>query len=46
MRWQSVAAKGFLLTKQTLLEKGVPDRIVIERALEVMRASRHTTNSG
>ncbi len=35
-----------LLTKQTLREKDLRDRIIIERALEVMRTLRHTTDSG
>jgi hypothetical protein len=42
----TINLEGLLLTKQTLREKDVPDRIVIERALEVMRASRKTTDSG
>jgi len=41
----TINLEGLLLTKQTLREKDVPDRIVIERALEVMRTSRHTTDS-
>ncbi len=40
----TINLEGLLLTKQTLREKDVPDRIIIERALEVMRASRHTTD--
>jgi len=42
----TINLEGLLLTKQTLREKDVPDRIIIERALEVMRTSRHTTDSG
>jgi len=42
----TINLEGLLLTKQTLREKDVPDRIIIERALEVMRKSRHTTDSG
>jgi hypothetical protein len=41
----TISLEGLLLTKQTLREKDVPDRIVIERALEVMRASRKPTDS-
>lgn len=41
----TINLEGLLLTKQTLREKDVSDRIIIERALEVMRASRHTTDS-
>jgi hypothetical protein len=41
----TINLEGLLLTKQTLREKDVPDRIIIERALEVMGASRHTTDS-
>ncbi|THJ17473.1 MAG: hypothetical protein CAF42_003650 [Nitrospira sp. CG24B] len=41
----TVHLEGLLLTKQTLREKDVPDRIIVERALEVMRASRKTTTS-
>jgi hypothetical protein len=41
----TINLEGLLLTKQTLREKDVPDRIIIERALEVMRASPHTTDS-
>ncbi|HBR48957.1 MAG TPA: hypothetical protein DEA71_02620 [Nitrospira sp.] len=42
----TINLEGLLLTKQTLREKDLPDRIIIERALEVMRTSRHTTESG
>ena len=42
----TISLEGLLLTKQTLREKDVPDRIIIERALEAMRASRHTSDSG
>jgi hypothetical protein len=41
----TINLKGRLLSKQTLRENNVPDRIIIERALEVMRASRNTTDS-
>ncbi len=41
----TINLEGLLLTKQTLREKDVPDRIIIERALEVMRKSRYTTDS-
>lgn len=41
----TINLEGLLLTKQTLREKDVPDRIVIERALAVMRTSRKTTDS-
>lgn len=41
----TINLEGLLLTKQTLREKDLPDRIVIERALEVMRASRTITES-
>ena len=40
----TINLEGLLLTKQTLREKDVPDRIILERALEVMRASRHPTD--
>lgn len=40
---RTINLEGLLLTKQTLREKDVPDRIVLERALEVLRASRHKT---
>lgn len=43
---QTINLEGLLLTKQTLREKDMPDRIVIERALEAMRTSRHPTDSG
>jgi hypothetical protein len=42
----TINLEGLLLTKQTLREKDVPDRIIIERALEVMRASRKVADSG
>ena len=42
----TINLEGLLLTKQTLREKDVPDRIIIERALEVMRTSRKTADSG
>lgn len=41
----TINLEGLLLTKQTLRDKDVPDRIIIERALEVMRTSQHTTDS-
>lgn len=34
---QTVSLEGLLLTKQTQRDKDVPDRIIIERALEVLR---------
>jgi hypothetical protein len=37
--------EGLLLIKQTLGEKDVSDRIIIERALAAMRASRHSPDS-
>ncbi len=37
---KTINLQGLLLTKQTLREKDVPDRIVLERALEVLRATR------
>lgn len=40
---RTINLEGLLLTKQTLREKDVPDRIILERALEVLRASRRTT---
>jgi hypothetical protein len=46
---RTINLEGLLLTKQTLREKDVPDRIVIERTLEAMRTSRKTLipdNSG
>ena len=46
---RTINLEGLLLTKQTLREKDVPDRIVIERALEARRTSRKTLipdNSG
>lgn len=40
---RTINLEGLLLTKQTLREKDVPDRIVLEGALEALRASRHKT---
>jgi predicted nucleotidyltransferase len=37
---QTLSLEGLLLTKQTMREKDVADRIIIERALEVLRAQR------
>jgi predicted nucleotidyltransferase len=37
---RTVSLQGLLLTKQTMREKDVADRIVIERALEVLEAQR------
>jgi len=42
---KTINLEGLLLTKQTLREKDVPDRIILERALEALRASRRTTES-
>lgn len=42
---KTINLQGLLLTKQTLREKDVPDRIVLERALEVLRASRPRNES-
>jgi hypothetical protein len=42
---RTINLEGLLLTKQTLREKDVPDRIILERAVEVLRASRRTTES-
>jgi hypothetical protein len=42
---RTINLEGLLLTKQTLREKDVPDRIILERALEVLRASRRETES-
>lgn len=42
---RTINLEGLLLTKQTLREKDVPDRIILERALEVLRASRRATES-
>lgn len=40
---RTVSLEGLLLTKQTMREKDVADRIIIERALEVFRTQpRHT----
>jgi predicted nucleotidyltransferase len=39
---RTINLEGLLLTKQTLREKDVPDRLILERALEVLRASRRT----
>ena len=36
---KTVNLEGLLLTKQTLREKDVADRISIERALEVLKGS-------
>lgn len=41
----TINLEGLLLTKQTLREKDLPDRIILERALAVMRTSRHITES-
>ncbi len=35
---RTVTLEGLLLTKQTLRDKDIPDRIILERALEVIRA--------
>ena len=40
---RTINLEGLLLTKQTLREKDVPDRIILQRALEALRASRRTT---
>jgi predicted nucleotidyltransferase len=37
---KTVNLEGLLLTKQTMRDKDVADRIIIERALEVFRAQR------
>jgi predicted nucleotidyltransferase len=37
---QTISLEGLLLTKQTLRDKDTADRIIIERALEVLRAQR------
>ena len=37
---RTINLEGLLLTKQTLRDKDVADRIIIERALEVFRAER------
>ncbi len=42
---KTINLEGLLLTKQTLREKDVPDRIILERALEVLRASHRETES-
>jgi predicted nucleotidyltransferase len=42
---KTINLEGLLLTKQTLREKDIPDRIILERALEVLRASRRTSES-
>lgn len=42
---RTINLEGLLLTKQTLREKDVPDRIILERALEVLRASRRASES-
>lgn len=42
---RTINLEGLLRTKQTLREKDVPDRIVLERALEVLRASRRESES-
>lgn len=42
---RTINLEGLLLTKQTLREKDVPDRIILERAREVLRASRGETES-
>ena len=36
----TISLEGLLLTKQTLREKDIADRIIIERALEVFRTQR------
>jgi predicted nucleotidyltransferase len=36
----TIDLEGLLLTKQTMREKDIADRIVIERALEVLRSRR------
>lgn len=43
---RTVSLEGLLLTKQTMREKDVADRIIIERALEVFRAHpRHAEDA-
>lgn len=34
---RTISLEGLLLTKQTMRDKDIPDRIIIERALEVLR---------
>lgn len=41
----TINLEGLLLTKQTFREKDIPDRIILERALEVLRASRRKSES-
>jgi hypothetical protein len=37
---KTINLEGLLLTKQTMREKDVTDRVIIERALEVFRNER------
>ena len=43
---KTVNLEGLLLTKQTMREKDVSDRIIIERALEVFRTQRRRDDDG
>jgi predicted nucleotidyltransferase len=41
---RTISLEGLLLTKQTMREKDVPDRLVIERALAVLREPKTGDN--
>jgi predicted nucleotidyltransferase len=41
---RTITLEGLLLTKQTMREKDVPDRLVIERALALWRESSKEDN--
>jgi predicted nucleotidyltransferase len=42
----TVNLEGLLLTKQTMRDKDVEDRVIIERALEVLRSRSRSDDSG
>jgi predicted nucleotidyltransferase len=43
---RTITLEGLLLTKQTMRDKDIPDRIIIERALEVLKERRRTDSDG
>ena len=42
---KTINLEGLLLTKQTLREKDIPDRMILERALDILRESRRRNES-
>ena len=43
---RTITLEGLLLTKQTMRDKDISDRIIIERALDVLRERSHTNDHG